>query len=217
MFPNPPPSEVYYLPFVIFMLWNTVRPVIFLCPAGVEALSGNVNASDQALWRDPSILQETFILGSFAPSVLPLRFKHFCNTFSSSFTCTVSRISIYEALLCNDRPSLFSDRQRLHPFVWCAGRRGWQIPLRACLSEVSAAHIQTHLAGEEMKILAGLPLHYDISRVLLVFSTAALQWSQHLQSCLLLFHLFFLSAAVCAWIWVPGFSVHCETLSFVSN
>lgn len=150
------------------------------------------------------------IIGTICSST---QLKHFCNTFSSSSTCTVSHSSIYEALLCNDRPSMFSDCQRLHPFVWCAGRRGWQIPLRACLSEVSAAHFQTHLAREEMKMLAGLPLHYDISSVVLIFSTTALQWSQYLQSCLHLLHLFFLlSAAVCAWIWVPGFSLHCEAL-----
>lgn len=37
--------------------------------------------------------------------------------------------------------SLFSDCQRLHPLVWCVGWRRWQVPLWACLSKVSAAHV----------------------------------------------------------------------------
>lgn len=44
-------------------------------------------------------------------------------------------------MLLNDSLfSLCSDCQRLHPLVWCAGWRGWQVPLRACLSKVGAAH-----------------------------------------------------------------------------
>lgn len=49
---------------------------------------------------------------------------------------------VYDVLMTFP-PSLFSDCQRLHPFVWCAWWRGWQVPLWARLSKVSAPHIQT--------------------------------------------------------------------------
>lgn len=115
---------------------------------------------EQELERELSILQvekTRKILSSW------YFFNIFCNTFSSLFHQSLplpparrlSNNSIRTAHLFNDIPSLFSDRQRLHPLVWCVGRRGRQIPLWASLSKVRAAHVHAHTWQRwERKMLA---------------------------------------------------------------
>lgn len=99
-------------------------------------------------WHLEFVVQHVQCFGLFLGVFFARSFKAVCCCFLFPSTSLLkkywlSNYSLYICLVCHCFSISFSDRQRLHPLVWCSGWRRRQVPVWARLSEVSAGH--THI------------------------------------------------------------------------